>query len=265
MKKIILILLLLLLALAVPSFAETEVKALPGYSNGYPVPYTICMDNTSHSTGGSTAETTLATCRVPGNAPGPMGIVSCFSTWKMYNNAQTKTGRLRIAASNGTAFASTAFTTQTSGRLYTEIANVNATNVQSGITTANAGVGFSTSGSPVASAIDTTADFTLYFTGQTSLETGVQVTGVVGAAGVCTVTKASHGLLTGEYIKMSGGSNCPTSGTPNADPVAVTRVDANTFTHACDCVGTEAGTQPTFERYSPLTLQSFKCAVERAN
>ena len=90
----------------------------------------------------------------------------------------------------------------------------------------------------------------------TTVETGYQTTALVGAGGTCTATRNTHGLTSGEYVQVTLGSDCPTSGNPNADPVPVTVTDANIFTYACSCVGTEAGTQPTVKRYSQLNLES---------
>jgi hypothetical protein len=114
---------------------------------------------------------------------------------------------------------------------------------------------------PNTQAVNFTQEQTLTVTGTTTLEAGFSTTAVVGLAGTCTATKASHGLNSGEYVQAAGGGNCPTSGNPNADPVIITVSDVNTFAYACSCVGTEAGTQPTVKRYSVIQLESVDVQI----
>lgn len=196
--------------------------------------------------------TIVASCAVPGGDMGANGVLRIRVNWSYQNSANNKYIYTKFG---GSTVSSSTKTTTSLDRADTFVANRNIENSQlfgTLQTPGAAATAFSTG------SIDTTASTTLTFMGQTTLETGFQSTALVGAAGVCTATKATHGLLAGEYIKVSSGGNCPTSGDPNADPVPIlTRPDANTITYACSCVGTEAGVQPTIQRYSAMTLESF--------
>lgn len=221
-----------------------------------------CQSGTTVGVNGTVNETTLAnSCVVGGNTLGANGSIEIWTLWEFTNAATTKTAKVKF----GTAvpFSGT-FTTSGALQQVTVIRNAAATNAQFSHASGNVGVGSDTS-VPFTSTIDTTQNQTITITGQTQLEAGFQSTAVVGAAGTCTATKATHGLNSNEYVQVSSGGNCPTSGNPNADPVQITVTDVNTFTYACTCVGTEAGTQPTIKRYSVNKLRGWAVKVCPAN
>jgi hypothetical protein len=190
---------------------------------------------------------------------GPNGRLIVNVIWNHTGGgSNTKTMRARWGGVSGTIAMSASPTTAIFTKSQGTIINRNAANSQIlGALFVTSFGSSSTAGVYALAALNTATEQTLVFTGSTGLETSQQTTALVGAGGVCTATKATHGYSAGEYINVATGGNCPTSGTPNAaNTVIITRPDANTITYACDCVGTEAGTQPTISRYSNITLES---------
>ncbi len=112
--------------------------------------------------------------------------------------------------------------------------------------------------------IDTTVDQTLKITAQQqALSVPITISAVTGNGSVCTVSATAHGYAQGEYIQSAGGSNCSTSGNPNADPVQLITSATNTFTYACSCNGTESGTNPTIKLYPNITLEWVDVEIKR--
>lgn len=128
------------------------------------VPRVICASSVASPTTGDTTENTLATCTVPAASMGANGIVRITTVFSYTNSANAKSLRVKFG---GTTYQNTSVTTTASVRYQAQIANVNATNSQKGSNTAG-NMGTASSGSPVTSAVDTTAAVTILITGQNS-------------------------------------------------------------------------------------------------
>lgn len=120
----------------------------------------------STSLTGSTSETILATIVIPGKAMGPNGIVRVTMVWRITNNANAKTGRVRHGGIGGTIFAAQSLASTRTTRTYAQFANVNSEASQkgpsSGISTGWGG----SSADVVTASIDTTVAQDLVITGQ---------------------------------------------------------------------------------------------------
>jgi hypothetical protein len=197
--------------------------------------------------GGTTAETTLATVVLPAGVMGPSGAIRVTNCGTVTNSANSKTIKIKLGS---TAFSTIGYTTQATFGYSRTIRNRNADNSQF----AYGGSSESTSVAVITGTIDTTVEQTLTITGQTTLETGFTPTqaNMSGNGSVVTVVQTSHGLNTGEWISATGSS---TSGY-NAASVAVTRIDANTFSYPGTGTGTPT-TSPLIQRYSVLTLEGY--------
>lgn len=113
---------------------------------------------------GTTAETTLATCTLPGNTMGPNGQVEIVGAlFSFTNNANTKTPRFKFGS---LTFQSSASSGTAGQQIAGRVANRNATNAQVAFAGSGTGFGTSTSNAPVTSAIDTTANVDITITGQ---------------------------------------------------------------------------------------------------
>ena len=200
---------------------------------------------------------------LPAGTMGPNDTITVRGAWSMGSSANSKSMTVTFG---GVSYVAYAVTTSLVSSFERDISNRNSVSRQVGAFSVSPGAWSSSGGAIITSSVDTAANVVIAITGDTSLETGApgQTTSVVGAAGTCTATDTTHGLATGQYIKMAGGSDCPTSGNPNADPVMVTVTNTDVYTYPCTCVGTEGGTQPTAERYSPINLEYANIYLTRA-
>ena len=112
---------------------------------------------------GSTAETTLATVTIPGNALGPNGQIEIWAMFSLTNNANVKTPRFKFGSMT---FQSSALASSASQQIIGRLANRNATNSQVAFAGSGTGLGSGSTAAPVTSAIDTTANVDLTITGQ---------------------------------------------------------------------------------------------------
>lgn len=142
-----------------------------GYSdvpvNSEQPPYVLARSAVPASVGSVTTEQVLATVTVPGGALGPNGWVIIWSTWSSNSNSNSKTCRIRLGGSAGTAIFNSAVTTSLSIMRPTLFANVNSQSVQKTSSSAGQGGSVGTSGgSLTTTSVDTSQDFEIVFTGQ---------------------------------------------------------------------------------------------------
>ena len=77
---------------------------------------------------------------------------------------------------------------------------------------------------------------------------------------LATATSAAHGLTTGDFIGVTGA----TPAAYNVDPVAVTVLDANTFTYTmASDPGASTGGSPVFQKYVGLALVGFRVDIHQ--
>lgn len=113
---------------------------------------------------GTTDETALATITIPANAMGANGALHIQTVRSFNNDASGKTSRIRFSGISGTQYRATADANTAGIADYIMIANANATNAQvGGPPSTGAGLGV---GTPVTSAVDTTAATTVVITGE---------------------------------------------------------------------------------------------------
>jgi hypothetical protein len=205
------------------------------------------------SVGGTLAETTLATYNLPAGAMGLNGGLRIRALYSNTNSSVTKNLRIRFG---GTLIVASGATTTASAGFLRTIHNRNSASLQVTETQSTFSPGYVGSASAVVTTtVDTSAAVPITFLGTSALETGFTpspTSNISGSNSLVTVISTAHGLNTGEFIKASGSS----TGGYNVDPVAITRVDANTFTYAGTGSGTP-GTAPLIQRYSVVTLEGY--------
>lgn len=113
---------------------------------------------------GTAAETTLATITIPAGSIGANGKVLVTTLWSCIGT-NTKNARVRLGGASGTVYSNPAITTQTGGRMVTEISNKNSASSQIGNGASASGTGFG-SFALVTSSVDTSAATTIVITGQ---------------------------------------------------------------------------------------------------
>lgn len=74
---------------------------------------------------GSTSETALATISIPAGAMGANGSLRIWTTWSVNNNANAKTGRIRLGGISGTAHQTGQFVSSLAGNEVLLISNRN--------------------------------------------------------------------------------------------------------------------------------------------
>lgn len=118
---------------------------------------------TAVSAPADTSEDILGTVTIPANWMGKNGMLKILSLWSCTNNANVKTARIRLGGIGGTAYETVALANNAAAQSYEVIWNANSTNSQVG----SGAVGFgATATANITSAIDTTVDQTIVFTGQ---------------------------------------------------------------------------------------------------
>lgn len=126
--------------------------------------HVLARSGTAVSHTGNTNETALATISVPANSMGPNGVLRVTIVMSMTNNANGKTGRVRLGGLAGTSFAAVALANFQSWRHQTQIQNRNATNSQIATTDLQVGFGASTA-AVITGALDTTSSQDLVISG----------------------------------------------------------------------------------------------------
>jgi hypothetical protein len=219
----------------------------------YQVVRVLAQSATPVSIGGTLNETTLATYSLPSGVMGLNGAVRVTAVWTITSSANTKIVRHAWGGSFiGGGGSST--TTNKSISTQTLVRNRNAVNYQFDFSGTTSPYGIAASNITTYTK-DTSGPVAIAFSALTTLETGFTpspTSNVSGTGSVVTIIQTAHGLNTGEYIKASGSS----TGGYNVDPVAITKIDANTFTYAGTGTGTP-GTAPLIQRYSVITLEGY--------
>lgn len=122
---------------------------------------------------GTASETTLATITIPAGSIGANGKVIVTTLWSCIGT-NTKNARVRMGGASGTVYSNPAITTQTAGRMATEISNKNSQTSQIGNGVSASGLGFGTF-TTVTSSVDTSAATSIVVTGQLT-NTGETIT-----------------------------------------------------------------------------------------
>lgn len=125
----------------------------------------LASGGTTSSHTGNTSETALATITIPGGTLGANGIVRVTFVLSMTNNANGKTGRVRLGGTSGTSFLAVALASQASFRHQVQIQNRNATNSQVCMADTAASWGVTTA-AVITGSRDTTSNQDLVITGQ---------------------------------------------------------------------------------------------------
>jgi hypothetical protein len=126
--------------------------------------YVIARDNGDAALTGTVNETILATAIIRGNILGNNGWLSVETLWACANNANAKTGRIRLQTLANNVFLQSNMANNLGGYFQSLITNDHATNAQVG---GNIGGGHGTAGAALPTdAVDTLQDFFILITGQ---------------------------------------------------------------------------------------------------
>lgn len=129
--------------------------------------YMAAMSAVPVATPAATGENVLATIKIPGGMIGLNGRVILDMLWSMTNNANVKTGRVRLGGLAGSILSASTLTSFLAARTFSLFYNRNALNSQIGFG-GGSGVG-TTGGANFTSAIDTSVDQDLVITGAKAL------------------------------------------------------------------------------------------------
>jgi hypothetical protein len=150
--------------------ADTTLSRLAARTlgvEGKALPYVFAQSGTAVSVSAVTSEETLATITIPGGAMGPNGWVGVSTIWSCNNDADAKTGRVRVGGGAGTAFFGVNMSSNVGLSRAVYVVNSNSASSQkANIAGGNAGgTGVFTSAAPTAS-VNTASDWDLVITGQ---------------------------------------------------------------------------------------------------
>lgn len=225
------------------------------------------VDGRRWSVGSATSATDLTYCYLPPLAPNAQ--VEIWHQWQYDNTVATKRARIYLDGTLGGGVAgATALFVRNVGdaanvqaNLYTRMQNRDNTASQMLMTTGDT-ASFSASTSALqTAAVSTNTSKLLRAMGETS-KTGsnVTITSLTRSGSTATATAAGHGLSTGDYIGVTGA----TQSEYNVDPVAITVVDANTFTYPVTGTPvTPATGTPVYQKYMSLALVSFRVSIHQ--
>lgn len=126
---------------------------------------------------GTTAETALASVTVPANAMGVNGILRVHTTWSYTNSGNNKIVKVRFGGIGGKSYLNTTATTTATLKHVFQLANRGVANSQVAGTysAATAGIWGPTASALTTSAVDTSGETTVVFTGQLA-NTGETIT-----------------------------------------------------------------------------------------
>lgn len=125
---------------------------------------TLAVSSTPSSITGTTVETALATITIPGGLMSANGTIEVMSLWSYTNSANAKNLRLRWGSMSGSTVFAVGATTSASCFNYCIARNNNSTSSQKLF--AAGALGFGTSATISTPSIDTSANFSIYLTGQ---------------------------------------------------------------------------------------------------
>lgn len=147
----------------------TGASTAQGAAANLLAPHVICQSAVAVSAAAVTTEEFLYTCAIPANALGPNGRLEVLAQFTYTTSANNKTLRIRYSGTAGTQYTSQLATTTTSYVAMAQIANRGVTNSQIGFVQ-NTVLG-TNNGTPVTSAVDTTAATSLVVSCQKALGT----------------------------------------------------------------------------------------------
>lgn len=131
---------------------------------------TLLCDGAGYTVTGTTSETELLAVTIPGGLMSANGQIEVVSYWSETNNANAKTIRMKIGGFSGTTINSIGAVSFLTMNDLLIVRNDNSTTAQKGMSSSTSGVG-SAGTATVSSAIDTSSDFQLSFTGQLTVGT----------------------------------------------------------------------------------------------
>jgi hypothetical protein len=131
----------------------------------------LCSSAVAASVTGTTSETTLATCTVPGGAMGRNGGVEIRTVWSYTNSANAKTLRIRFGGAAGTQYMSIAPTTTNALSDVRRIRNRNSASSQVGSQAFGSSSFGTGSSAPVTSSLDTSGPVDIVASCQLALST----------------------------------------------------------------------------------------------
>lgn len=131
------------------------------------VPYAFAQSGTAVSVGAVTTEAVLATISFAGGELGPNGYIQVIPHFSCTNNANVKTGFVRLGGAAGTQYMSTTLTSLAGVVRYVSIFNNNSQSAQKSPSPAGQGVGFGTFSSVgVTSTVNTASAWDLVISAQ---------------------------------------------------------------------------------------------------
>lgn len=126
----------------------------------------LAFDAAALTTPADTTEDILASIVIPGGSMGKSGLLRVSTFWSMTNNANVKTGRIRLGGIGGTQFATLALASLLTAADIRIIFNRGVTNSQLGNVVSLVGAWGTSAVALITGAVDTTLDQTLVITGQ---------------------------------------------------------------------------------------------------
>jgi hypothetical protein len=224
-------------------------------------------DGRRWSVGAATSATDLTYTYLPPLAPNAQ--VEIWHQWSMDAVNVTKRARLYLDGTLGGGVAGAqaiytrnftdATTVQFQSRHTVQNRNDAAAQICQGVGD-SAVFGLSTSAA-VTLAVSTNTSKLLRAMGETSKSgSNVTITALTRSGSTASATATAHGLTTGDFIGVTGASQAEY----NVDPVAVTVVDANTFTYPVTGTPTTPATgSPVYQKYVSLALVGFRVDIHQ--
>lgn len=222
------------------------------------------IDGRPWSVGSNTLASDLTYCYLPPLAPN--AAVDIYHEWKMDGVNVTKRGRIYIDGTlgGGITGAQAIYTrnytdTNPQVNIYSRMQNRGDASSQICLTLGDSTSFGSSSSALVELAVNTNTSKLLRAMGETS-KSGSNVTpsSITFSGGLATVTKTTHGLVTGDSIGVTDA----TEPEYNVDPVQITKLTADTFTYPVSgSPASPAGGTPVYQKYINLALVSFRVMI----
>lgn len=225
------------------------------------------VDGRRWSVGAATTATDLTYTTLPPLAPNAQ--VEIWHQWLMDAVNVTKRGRLYLDGTlgGGVAGAQAVYTRNfTDGTTVQFQSRHTVTNRNDAAAQICQGVGDSavfglSPSAAVTLTVSTNTSKLLRAMGETSKSgSNVTITALTRSGSTASATATAHGLTTGDFIGVTGASQAEY----NVDPVAVTVVDANTFTYPVTGTPTTPATgSPVYQKYVRLALVGFRVDIHQ--
>lgn len=229
------------------------------------------VDGRRWSVGAATSATDLTHCYLPPLAPN--ACLEIHHQWRMDGTNVTKRGRIYIDGTLGggitgaqAIYVDNFADTNVQRKVHSHMQNRNLSDSQICFDVA-ADVSFNSSSTqPAELTVSTNTSKLLRAMGETS-KSGSNVTITTGnltrpSANLAQVVLTAHGLLTGDYIGVAGATQTEY----NVDPVAITKVDDNTFTYpitGSPVTPATTGSSLTYQKYVSLALVMFRVHIHQ--